>query len=540
MTATAVAPRTGRHESPPPGSRFTGVGSLIRLALRRDRVRLSIWIASLTLMMVYAPNAIKLAYPEEAQRAARVNLLKTPAGMILGGPMFGVKETDMGVMMANELMLTLIIAASILSILTVIRHTRAEEESGAAELVLSSVVGRHARTYAALIVVGGVNAVLAVTMTVAMAATGFGVVDTAAMCLGVTGVSMVFGAVAAITAQLWRTARAATGAAMGALALAALVRGVGDVIDNSGSALSWFSPIAWAQQMRAFVDLRWWPFAMLVVLVVALIAVAAALESNRQYDDGVVPSSGEHPNARAIKSVLGLHLTLQRGQTIGWTVGLFLSGLAFGSMTKSLLDAAEGNELLQRVLAQQGTDGVYTTLTQFLAAAATAYVASAVLRVWGDEDSGLGEVVLAGAVSRWRWLVTAVVAAVVGSAVLMIFAGLGMGLGAGITIGEPQTIWRLTLAGLAFVPAMAAMAGVAALAVSLRYSWIAWLAVTFVVISLYLGALLRLPQWLLDASPIGQTKAPSEYSAVALTAMVVAAAVLTLIAGTIYRRRDAV
>ena len=540
MTATEVAPRAGRHEQRSPASMFTGVGSLIRLALRRDRVRLSVWIATLTLMMVYAPNAIKLAYPEEAQRAARVNLLKTPAGIILGGPMFGVNETDLGVMMANELMLTLIIAASILSILTVIRHTRAEEESGAAELVLSSVVGRHARTYAALIVVGAVNTVLAVSMTLAMAATGFGIVDTAAMCFGVTAVSMVFGAVAAVTAQLWRQARAATGAAMGALALAALVRGVGDVIDNSGSALSWFSPIAWAQQMRAFVDVRWWPLALLIVLAAGLIAVAAMLERNRQYDDGVIPSSGEHPNAHPIRSTLGLHLTLQRGQAIGWSIGLFLSGLAFGSMTKSLLDAAADNELLQRLLAQQGTDGVYTTLTQFLAAAATAYVTSAVLRVRGDEESGLGEVVLAGAVSRWRWLVTAVVAAVLGSTVLMLSAGLGMGLGAGITISEPQTIWRLTLAGLAFVPAMAVMAAVAAIAVALRSAWIGWLAVTFVIISLYLGALLRLPQWLLDASPIGQSKAPSEYSVVALIVMVVAASALTLVAGAIYRRRDAI
>ncbi|WP_123025326.1 ABC transporter permease [Mycolicibacterium stellerae] len=539
MSTATLAPHPGRHEAPPQASRFTGVGSLIRLALRRDRVRLSIWISTLTLMMVYTPNAIKLAYPEEAQRVARVNLMKTPAGMILSGPMFGVNETDLGVMMANELMLTLIIAASILSILTVIRHTRAEEESGAAELVLSSVVGRHARTYAALAVVGGVNAILAVTMTAAMAATGFGVVDTAAMCLGVTGVSMVFGAVAAVTAQLWRQRRAATGAAMAALALAALVRGVGDVIENSGSALSWFSPIAWAQQMRPFVDLRWWPFALLVVLAVGLIVSASLLESSRQYDDGVVPSSGEHPNAHPIRNVFGLHLTLQRGQTIGWAVGLFLSGLAFGSMTKSLLDAAEGNELLQRVLAQQGTDGVYTTLTQFLAAGATAYVVSAVLRVWGDEESGLGEAVLAGAVSRWRWLVTAVVATAVGSAVLMFFAGLGMGLGAGITIGDPPTVWRLTLAALAFVPAMAAMAGVAALAVALKQPWIGWLAVTFVVTSLYLGALLRLPQWLLDASPIGQTKAPSEYSVIALTVMVIAALALTCVAGAIYRRRDA-
>jgi ABC-2 type transport system permease protein len=145
VSATTVA-RAGRHEAAPAGSPWTGVGSLIRLALHRDRVRLSVWIAILTLTMVYAPNAIKLAYPEEAQRLARVNLLKTPAGMMLGGPMFGGNETDLGAMMANELMLTLIVATSILSILTVIRHTRAEEESGAAELVLSSVVGRYART----------------------------------------------------------------------------------------------------------------------------------------------------------------------------------------------------------------------------------------------------------------------------------------------------------------------------------------------------------------------------------------------------------
>ena len=215
MTPTTVADPPGRDTRrlrPAPAS--PGSGSLLRLALRRDRIRLSVWISILTLTMVYAPNAVKLAYPEEAQRLARVNLLKTPAGMIMGGPMFGVNETDLGAMMANELMLTLIVAASIMSILTVIRHTRAEEESGAAELVLSSVVGRYARTYAALILVGGVNAILAVTMTLAMAATGFAIVDTAAMCLGVTGVSMVFGAVAAVTAQLWRQARTATGAAM--------------------------------------------------------------------------------------------------------------------------------------------------------------------------------------------------------------------------------------------------------------------------------------------------------------------------------------
>jgi ABC-2 type transport system permease protein len=208
-------------------------------------------------------------------------------------------------------------------------------------------------------------------------------------------------------------------------------------------------------------------------------------------------------------------------------------------MTKSLLDAAKGNELLARVLATQGNDGVYTTMTQFLAAAATAYVVSAVLRVYNDEQSGLGEAVLAGAVSRWRWLLTAVASALVGSAVLMFFAGLGNGLGAGLTLGEAGTVVKLTLAGLAYVPALAVVAGVAALAVALRQVWIGWLAITFVVTSLYLGALLRLPRWLIDLSPVGRTTAPSHYSAVTLTVMVVIAAALTIVGGWIYRSRDA-
>jgi ABC-2 type transport system permease protein len=205
-----------------------------------------------------------------------------------------------------------------------------------------------------------------------------------------------------------------------------------------------------------------------------------------------------------------------------------------------LLDAAKDNELLARVLATQGRDGVYTTLTQFLAAAATAYVVSAVMRVYNDEESGLGEAVLAGAVSRWKWLGTAVAAALVGSIVLMFFAGLGNGLGAGLTLGEPGTIVKLTLAGLAYVPAMAVLAGLAALAVAVKQTWIGWLAVTFVVVSLYLGALLRLPRWLIDLSPVGRTTVPSSVPVTALVVTVVVTAALTLLAGWIYRSRDAI
>ena len=193
------------------------------------------------------------------------------------------------------------------------------------------------------------------------------------------------------------------------------------------------------------------------------------------------------------------------------------------------------------MLTAQGTDGVYTTMTQFLAAAATAYVVGAVLRVYSDEESGLGEAVLAGAVSRWRWLLTAVASGVgrVDRADVLRRAWATGSARASRSVSR-ETIWRLTLAGLAYVPAMAVHRGRRGAGGRRAAAWIGWLAVTFVVMSLYLGALLRLPHWLIDLSPVGRTTAPTDYSAVALTVMVVVAAALTLCAGWIYRSRDAV
>ena len=39
MSTATLAQRTGRHEALPTASPLTGVGSLIRLAVRRDRIR---------------------------------------------------------------------------------------------------------------------------------------------------------------------------------------------------------------------------------------------------------------------------------------------------------------------------------------------------------------------------------------------------------------------------------------------------------------------------------------------------------------------
>ncbi len=84
-------------------------------------------------------------------------------------------------------------------------------------------------------------------------------------------------------------------------------------------------------------------------------------------------------------------------------------------MTKSLLDAAKQNELVQPRDAQQGTDRVYTTMTQFLAAAATAYVVMRCCGCTATSRTASASRCWPGAVSRWRWLFTAVASALIGS-----------------------------------------------------------------------------------------------------------------------------
>ncbi|HRD11132.1 MAG TPA: hypothetical protein PLI79_04650, partial [Mycobacterium sp.] len=83
-------------------------------------------------------------------------------------------------------------------------------------------------------------------------------------------------------------------------------------------------------------------------------------------------------------------------------------------------------------------------------------------------------------------------------------------------------------------------AAVAALGVAVRRPGLGWLAVTFVIGALYLGALLRLPRWLIDASPVSRTTAPSSISVVALAVMTLIAVGITMIAGWLFRRRDVV
>src|SRR5258708_3415111 len=154
-TATLDRPYRPARPAPRAGSNFSGTLGMLRLYLRRDRVSLPLWVLllSVPLATVYVGSIVKV-YPTEAGRAMfAATIMASPAQRALYGPVYNTSLGAVGIWKAG--MFHLLIAVAV--ILTVIRHTRADEETGRTELVDSTAVGRYASLTAALLLSFGAS-----------------------------------------------------------------------------------------------------------------------------------------------------------------------------------------------------------------------------------------------------------------------------------------------------------------------------------------------------------------------------------------------
>ena len=196
---------------------LTGTVALTKLALRRDRVMLVIWIYALTAFVAATVYGFKGLYPTLAERAEfAATAGHNPALLSLYGQMYG---TSLGSLTAWRDAALGSVGFGLMSIFIVVRHTRADEEAGRLELIGSAVVGRHAALVTALLVSSGANVMIAVLMTAAAIALGLPAAGTIVMAAAFAGCGLFFTAVAAVTAQVAQTARSARGIAIGALGL---------------------------------------------------------------------------------------------------------------------------------------------------------------------------------------------------------------------------------------------------------------------------------------------------------------------------------
>lgn len=529
---------------------LAGTGPLTKLALRRDRIMLVIWIYAFAALVGASAYGFKKLYPTAAGREQFVMTSNHNAALLsIYGPFYGSslgsftawRDTTLGALLAG-----------IMSIFIVIRHSRADEESGRLELVGSAAVGRHAALVSGMLVAGLANFVIFLVLAAIPIAFGLPAAGSIAFAAGVPLCGLVFTAVAAVTAQVAQSARSARGLAIGVLLAAFLLRGIGDSVDSTGpSWLRWLSPIGWAELIRPFGTIRWWVIALPLATAVLAGFAAAVLAVHRDYDSGLLASRAGRATAPAsLRSPFALAWRLQRATVFAWVIGALVYGVGVGSAAKGisgLLGSAQARKIIARMGGQAALTNAYlAALISFSALAVAGFAIAAVLRLRSEESEQRADPVLATRAGRIGWTLSHLVIATFGTILILVVTGLAIGLGHGARAGSLGTeVARMAGAGLAQAPAVLVVAGLAAALFGLvpRISVaVSWSVLGAAVLLLFLGEILQWSHWVLDVSPFTHVpKLPGGVVSAAPLIWLCAVALALGVAGLIgIRRRDIV
>ncbi|GHB32073.1 ABC transporter membrane-spanning protein [Streptomyces umbrinus] len=522
---------------------LTGTVTLTRLVLRRDRVRILVWIVALPLLLVLTAASVKGLYSTQADLDEAAASSADNAGAIaFNGP---VQALDtIGGQVAFQTGSIGLVLVALMSMFMMGRQTRGEEEAGRTELIRAMAVGRHAPAVSALLVVAAMNAVVGTLVTLGLIALDLPVVGSIVFGLSFCTLGIVFAVITTVVAQITENTRVVHGATGAVLGLAFVLRAVGDIGDGT---LSWLSPIGWAQKTRPFADERWWPLLVVVAITIGLVALAEALADRRDIGAGLVaPRPGPRTAAPGLGRPLGLALRLQRGSLIGWSAGVFLTGVAYGWVADDVEDLVGDNDAVRDVIAQYGgvslTDSYLARSILTLALIGTGYAIQSVLRLRGEETALRAEPVLATPVPRHRWVASHLAVALGGSVIVLAAGGLGTGLTYGIIGHDLGQVPRLLGAALVYVPALWLLVGFATALFGLvpRGVAAAWAALAFCLVIGVLGEVLDVPAQVGDLSPFQHTPLlPADDLAIAPPVVLSAIAAALIVVGLLgFRRRD--
>ena len=528
-------------------SPLTGTGELVRVALRRSRILIGTWIGAFVVIAATSASATVDLYPTPVDRlAAAESLNRSQALVAVFGRVYD--PTSIGAISMIKLGGIGSVFVAMLAVVLVVRHTRADEESGRSELLGGTATGRVAPVAAAFVVVIATSLALALLTAVGLTLAGLPVDGSLAFGFAWAGVALAFGAIAAVTAQLTTSARAATALASAVLAVVYGLRAVGDAADAGGPRwLSWLSPIGWAQQFRPYAGNHWW--VLLVTLGFALVAggTAFALAARRDLGTGLLPTRPGPANAGpGLRSSLALSWRLQRGALIGWGVGFVFVGALLGGMAGNVgdfLNNPNARDLILRLGGRTGlTNAFLAAELGFAGVLAAAFGIQSVMRLHTEEAELRAQPLLATAVGRLRWAGGHLLIALAGSTLLMVLVGLGAGIARAGDAGDGSEVGRIMGAALVQVPAAWVLVAItiAAFGLAPRAVVVGWAALAVFIVIGELGPLLDLGQWVMDLSPF--THAPKlpggPFSAVPLLALLAVAVVIGGVGLVGLRRRD--
>lgn len=524
--------------TPSVGSTLTGFALSVRFILRRNWLRLLIWVLVLAVMIPIVYSSQQEAFPTQADRDAYAGIANTPAVAAMTGLAYAAGS--LGGILVIKIWMTLAVALAFASIFLITRNGRADEEAGRTELLRASALGRHAYSLANYTVVGGLSVVTGLLITLLALAEKLPAAGSWVLGGSIAGVGMAFVGIAALCGQLSTTSRGANSLGVAVLALLYLIRAIADVNAHglAVTALSWFSPIGWGQNMRPFAQDTWWPFLALLALAVAGCGCALRIETRRDVGQGLLPERHGPSRATAfLATPLGLVLRLQRATLVSWLLGAVVAGIFFGGVAKDMSALLDPSSSFAKAFvgdSQSMLNGILGVFVLFNGMLAAAFAVQSLSGARAEEAGGRLESQLAGSLGRTRWLASHMLVAAAGSAMMLLLGGWLTG----VASNGAATGSALAVASLAYWPAVLLMMGVLLFLhgflprLSVSLSW--GIYGVSVVVAMF-GGLFSLSESTIKSTPFGAVpRMPAENFA-ALPLLVLTALALILGAWGIWR-----
>lgn len=487
-------------------SNFYQTTKIFLFYLKRNRLKMLLWLVILVGLTLMIPPAFESMYPDPAKMTPIIEMSENPAMEAMLGP-GDFRQANVGVLFTHEMILFTGIMLAIMNITILAKDTRGDEEDGRTEILNALPIGRQATVLSHLAMCMLLNICFALLTTLGLVSLGIESIDFSgavifSVTLGMFGIMIATFTI--LIAQIVATSTEVVGAGISFLLVMYLLRAFGDV---SNEKLSLISPMGWLSRSYAFSENNWWPFWWMLILSIIVVCLSFKLNAMRDMNETLLPKSVHRCHAKwYMKSPLGLQIRLQKSAFIYFSIGLFVLGLSYGSIFGDINDFFENNPLLKSMIPNASGNYAEHFLPQLMlimAMVSTIPALMTLFKVKKEQDKGYTVFVLSKPLSRGKYLLSFWLLALVNAVVMLFLSGLGLYVGQYYAMKEPFQFDTIITSAIVHVPAILVFIGIGTLIVGwgmrLVLAVYAFLAYTFLVN--YLGVLLNIKAWMKDITP---------------------------------------
>ncbi|TYQ13209.1 UNVERIFIED_CONTAM: ABC-2 type transport system permease protein [Acetivibrio alkalicellulosi] len=413
---------------------FANTKTLLKLAMKRDRIKLPIWLLSIFGIVALITKAYGDFTPQDIKEI--VVMASTSPGMrFLIAPLSPDSVGELGQFFLIRMSAIIAVLVAMMNIQLIIRHTRNNEETGCSELISSTAVGRYSSLTSALILAIASNILVSILIALGLIVNGLSIEGSLIAGASYGALGILFSAIAGITAQLSESSRGSNGLSAVIIGVIFVINSIGNVMgtvnaDGMGYESAWpvwLSPLGWAQQMHPFDQNNWWILSFFIVSFILLIRTAFVLVNHRDVGRGILPArKGSATAAKWLQNPLGLTFRLQRIGLMGWIVGLLLLGLIFGASSTEFGEIVEDMDAFPHL--KIAGEMFMFSLIGLMAAVVSIFTMLSILRIYSEEKGGPLESVLSTAVSRTKVFLSYITVSILGSIAIIVAFSFGIAL----------------------------------------------------------------------------------------------------------------